>query len=446
MDPRGDAADNLDDDVLHAELCAYVVPRTISKPRLDVADRDGSLSLAKSSSTQALRDFSATRRVTEDRKAAQIREYKRRQSKKRIQENQAKRRIRGSIKASRDDDDDGAAPPPVYEDQNDEWTISSDGSKLSTKPSMVSFADATPTAAADEPAAAAAAAAEPAAAAAAPLAVDTSPEQPTTDRVPSPVARAASPVASAAAAPAAAPAAPAAAPAAAPSAAAAAAPAPVAAAEPPAAAPAPAAAAVTAAPATAAAPPPAAAAPVSAVPVVREPRDQRASRASRDAPDAAKRRPSVAEPGGGDGSPGRANMRRASISAKRTPAAMLAEKKRKSRGSRGYADDDADEDGPVIQPVVQVRKVDERRAMLHRGRKDRGKGVALSKKDRAQIGRVKKALNPEAEALESAGPQSSAITDMAALNTKLEQRCAKIHRIREFQESHEGELDIWDDD
>ena len=110
VDPRADAADNLDDDVLHAELCAYVVPRTISKPRLDVADRDGSLSLAKSSSTQALRDFSATRRVKEDRKAAQIREYKRRQSKKRIQENQAKRRIRGSIKASRDDDDDGAAP------------------------------------------------------------------------------------------------------------------------------------------------------------------------------------------------------------------------------------------------------------------------------------------------------------------------------------------------
>ena len=95
---------------------------------------------------------------------------------------------------------------------------------------------------------------------------------------------------------------------------------------------------------------------------------------------------------------------------------------------------------------AEVRKVDERRALLHRGRKDRGKGVALSKKDRAQIGRVKKALNPEAEALESAGPQSSAITDMAALNTKLEQRCAKIHRIREFQESHEGELDIWDDD
>ena len=46
----------------------------------------------------------------------------------------------------------------------------------------------------------------------------------------------------------------------------------------------------------------------------------------------------------------------------------------------------------------------------------------------------------------SARRSCSAITDMAALNTKLEQRCAKIHRIREFQESHEGELDIWDDD
>ncbi|KAH8086251.1 hypothetical protein JL720_7456 [Aureococcus anophagefferens] len=229
---------------------------------------------------RARRDFSATRRVQEDRKAAQIREYKRRQSKKRIQENQAKRRIRGSIKASRDDDDDGAAPPPVYEDQNDEWTISSDGSKLSTKPSMVSFADATPAAAADEPAAAAADGARRARRAA----VDTSPEQPTTDRAPSPVARGVAP----------------------------------------------------------------------------------------DAP------------------------------------AALAEKKRESRGSRGYADDDADGDGPVVQPVVQVRKVDERRALLRRGRKDRGEGVALSRKDRAQIGRVKKALNPEAEALEAMARHSKA--------------------------------------